>query len=112
MTEGLDDDRRSRSPSSDAIDIARLRERHNALRDDMGEMKGDIHEIKNLLQEIRGAQITIHGKLEAGVLRMNTTDERLMVIESDRRSVAGMIAGLGGVVGSIVTAVWVAIKGP
>jgi len=56
--------------------------------------------------------------LEAGKHRMNAletiqdeTTTRLLVLEKDKRSAAGLIAGTVSAIGSIATAIYVAIKG-
>jgi hypothetical protein len=56
MTEDLPTPRYEREPSSSAIDISRLREnfislkeRHNALKDDVSDMRSNVGDVKELL---------------------------------------------------------------
>jgi hypothetical protein len=53
-----------REPSSASIDIARLKERHNALKDDVGDMRSVVMDIKGLLM----SHITSAGKRHAQLL--------------------------------------------
>ena len=62
------------SPSSAALDIARLKERHNALKDDFGEMRSMVVDIKGLLlNHITSAQER-HSQLLATFNQHNLED--------------------------------------
>ncbi len=76
-----------RRPSSAEIDIARLREKHSALGD-------DVHEIKQLVKEIHARQADIHTSLALGNQRMGAietsqtdTTERVQKLEEGKSNI-------------------------
>jgi hypothetical protein len=128
MTENLDPTPRSgnqHSPSSAMLDIARLKERHSALKADVGDMREIISDIKELLVSHIGNSNDRHAQLLATfnqhnledavvhqrVLQIDThlaaTDQRLE--ESTKRDPVSFwtsIAAAGTAVGAILTAIF------
>lgn len=110
MTEEIGSDKHKR-PSSAEIEVAVIKERlrEAGKRDEILLRSND--EVKTAVNEIKLL-------LEAGKHRMNAletiqdeTTTRLLTLENDKRSTAGIIAGTISALGTIATAIWVALKG-
>lgn len=106
-----------REPSSASLDIAKLKERHIALKADVGDMREVMADIKALLI----GHIQTSGNRHAELLqsfndhkqedavahqRILSVDQRVEHLESDKKGWTGVALGLGGV----AAGVWALIK--
>lgn len=106
-----------REPSSASLDIAKLKERHIALKADVGEVREVMADVKRLLigyiqtSDNRHAQLlqvfNDHSKEDAVAhQRILVVDQRVESLESDKKGWTGIGLGLGGA----AAGVWALIK--
>lgn len=106
-----------REPSSASLDIAKLKERHIALKADVGDMREVMADIKDLLIGHIEASGSRHAELlqsfndhkqEDAVAhqRILSVDQRVESLEADKKGWTGVALGLGGV----AAGVWALIK--
>lgn len=106
-----------REPSSATLDIAKLKERHIALKSDVGEIREVMADIKSLLI----GHIQTSGNRHAELLqsfndhkqedavahqRILAVDQRVEHLEADKKGWTGVALGLGGA----VAGAWALIK--
>lgn len=106
-----------REPSSASLDIAKLKERHIALKSDVGDLRETMADVKALLigyiqtSDNRHAQLlqvfNDHTKEDAVAhQKILAVDQRVESLESDKKGWTGVALGLGGV----AAGVWALIK--
>ena len=118
-----------REPSSASLDIAKMKERHIALKSDVGDLRETMSDVKALLigyiqtSDSRHAQLlqvfNDHSKEDAVVHQrvlqidehLKNTDANVAALEADKRSPVAIALGVLSGIGTAATAVWVAMKG-
>lgn len=106
-----------REPSSASLDIAKLKERHIALKADVGDLRDTMADVKALLigyiqtSDSRHAQLlqvfNDHTKEDAVAhQKILSVDQRVESLESDKKGWTGIGLGLGGA----AAGVWALIK--
>lgn len=118
-----------REPSSASLDIAKLKERHIALKSDVADIRDTMSDIKGLLISHITTTDTRHTQLLATFNQHNLEDaivhQRVLQLDrnlentnksvesliNDKRSPVAIALGVVSGLGTAATAIWVAIKG-
>lgn len=115
MTESEIGSDKHKRPSSAEIDAA---EKMAVMRERISQAKARDLEILSTLEEIRAEQQRQGTMLALGNQRFDAieaeqedTSTRITALENDKRSTAGVVTGTVSALGTIATAIWVALKG-
>lgn len=110
MTEEIGSDAHKR-PSQPEIKMAVLEERLKEARSTDREILATLKDIQRELER-QGTMLALgNQRFDAIESSQEDTTARLTMIESDKRGVAGIIAGTISGIGTIAVAFWVAMKG-
>ena len=108
MTEEIGSDKHRSNPE---IKMAVLEERMREARERDRVLLQSNADVKDAVNEIKTMLALGEQRMKAIETSQEDTTARVLAIENDKRSVAGIVAGVISGIGTIATAIWVFVRG-
>lgn len=108
MTEDIGSDKHRSNPE---IKMAVLEERMKEARERDRALLASNAEVKDAVNDIKLMLAKGEMRMKAIETSQEDTTTRILVLENDKRSTAGIVAGTISALGTIATVIWVALKG-